>query len=81
MHRDEQGNEKFIFGFEESYGYLAGTFVRDKDAVVASMLIAEMYAWYKSRNLTLYDGIMELYDKYGYEKEGLIPYPGWQGRR
>ncbi|NLY18240.1 MAG: phospho-sugar mutase [Clostridiaceae bacterium] len=71
LHRDEQGNEKFIFGFEESYGYLAGTFVRDKDAVVASMLIAEMYAWYKSRNLTLYDGIMELYDKYGYEKEGL----------
>lgn len=69
--RDERGNERFIFGFEESYGYLAGTFARDKDAVVASMLIAEMYAWYKSRNLTLYDGIIELYEKYGYEKEGL----------
>lgn len=69
--RDEQGNEKFIFGFEESYGYLAGTFTRDKDAVSASMLIAEMYAWYKSRDLTLYDGIIELYEKYGYEKEGL----------
>ncbi len=69
--RDERGDEKFIFGFEESYGYLAGTFVRDKDAVVASMLIAEMFAWYKSRDLTLYDGLMELLDKYGYEREGL----------
>ena len=69
--RDERGDEKFIFGFEESYGYLAGTFARDKDAVIASMLIAEMYAWYKSRGLTLFDGMIELYEKYGYEKEGL----------
>lgn len=71
LYLDERGNEKFIFGFEESYGYLAGTFARDKDAVVASMLIAEMCAWYKSRNLTLYDSLVELYEKYGYEKEGL----------
>jgi phosphoglucomutase len=69
--RDELGDEKFIFGFEESYGYLAGTFVRDKDAVVASMLIAEMFAWYKSRGMTLYDGLVELFEKYGYEKEAL----------
>lgn len=69
--RDERGDEKFIFGFEESYGYLAGTFARDKDAVVASMLIAEMFAWYKSRGLTLYDGIAELYEKYGFAREGL----------
>jgi len=71
LYRDERGNEKFIFGFEESYGYLAGTFARDKDAVVASMLIAEMCAWYKSRNMTLYDGMLEMYEKYGYEREGL----------
>jgi len=69
--RDELGSEKFIFGFEESYGYLAGTFARDKDAVAASMLIAEMFAWYKSRGMTLYDGLVELFEKYGYEKESL----------
>lgn len=69
--RDERGNEKYLFGFEESYGYLAGTYARDKDAVVASMLIAEMFAWYKSRGMTLYDGIIELYEKYGYAREGL----------
>ena len=46
---DDSGKKKFMFGFEESYGYLAGTHARDKDAVVASMLIAEVYAWYKSR--------------------------------
>jgi len=50
---DEFGDKKYLFGFEESYGYLAGTFARDKDAVVASMLIAEMAAYYKSRGLTL----------------------------
>jgi phosphoglucomutase len=69
--RDERGSEKFIFGFEESYGYLAGTYARDKDAVVASMLIAEMFAWYKSRGMTLYEGVVELYQRYGYEREGL----------
>lgn len=69
--REERGNEKYLFGFEESYGYLAGTFARDKDAVVASMLIAEMYAWYKSRGMTLYDAIISLYEKYGFAREGL----------
>ncbi len=69
--RDELGNEKYIFGFEESYGYLAGTFARDKDAVVSSMLIAEMFAWYKSRGMTLYEGLYELYQKYGFVKEEL----------
>ncbi|MHB8065000.1 MAG: phospho-sugar mutase, partial [Ruminiclostridium sp.] len=49
MLRDEQGSQKYLFGFEESYGYLAGTDVRDKDAVVASMLIAEMAAYYKAK--------------------------------
>ena len=60
-----------MFGFEESYGYLAGTHARDKDAVVASMLIAEVYAWYKSRGMTLYDGLVELFNKYGYYKEDI----------
>lgn len=66
---DDTGKKKFMFGFEESYGYLAGTHARDKDAVVASMLIAEVFAWYKSRGMTLYDGLMELYRKYGYFRE------------
>lgn len=71
---DENGDKKYLFGFEESYGYLAGTSVRDKDAVVASMLIAEMAAYYKSRNMTLYEGLMELLDKYGYTIEGIKSY-------
>lgn len=71
---DENGNKKYLFGFEESYGYLAGTSVRDKDAVVASMLIAEMAAYYKSRNMSLYDGLMELLNKYGYTIEGIKSY-------
>jgi len=69
--RDEQGDENFVFGFEESYGYLAGTYARDKDAVVASMLIAEMFAWYKSKGLTLYDALIKLFEKYGYAREAL----------
>lgn len=68
---DDTGKKKFIFGFEESYGYLAGTHARDKDAVVASMLIAEVYAWYKSRGMDLYEGLLEIYKKYGYVKEGI----------
>ncbi|NLU32525.1 MAG: phospho-sugar mutase [Clostridiaceae bacterium] len=66
---DDTGKKKFMFGFEESYGYLAGTHARDKDAVVASMLIAEVFAWYRSRGMTLYDGLMELFGKYGYFME------------
>ncbi len=69
--QDELGDKHFLFGFEESYGYLAGTAVRDKDGVVASMLIAEMAAWYKTRGMTLYDGLQELYRNYGYALEGL----------
>jgi phosphoglucomutase len=71
---DENGDKEYLFGFEESYGYLAGTSVRDKDAVVASMLIAEMAAYYKSRDMSLYDGLMELFDKYGYTIEGIKAY-------
>ena len=69
---EENNNSKqYIFGFEESYGYLAGTYARDKDAVVASMLIAEMAAWYKSRGMSLYEGMQELYKKYGVYLESL----------
>ena len=57
---------RFLLGFEESYGYLSGTYVRDKDAVVASMLIAEMAAYYKKQGKTLTEVIDGLYDKYGY---------------
>jgi phosphoglucomutase len=64
-------SKNFIIGFEESFGYLAGTFVRDKDAVIASALICEMAAFYKSRGMSLYDGMMEIYEKYGYFVEGL----------
>ena len=66
---EDTGSHEFLFGFEESYGFLAGTFVRDKDAVIASMLLAEAAAWYKKRGMTLYEGLMELYEKYGYYSE------------
>lgn len=71
---DEPGIKKYLFGFEESYGYLAGTFARDKDAVVASMLIGEMAAYYKSRNMSLYEGLQELFEKYGYYVEGITSF-------
>ena len=64
---EKQGKASdFVMGFEESYGYLAGTHARDKDAVVASMLICEMAAYYKSRGKTLIDGMNGLYDEFGY---------------
>ena len=58
-------DNRFIFGFEESYGYLAGSYVRDKDAVVASMLICEMASFYKTQGKSLLDVMNELYKKYG----------------
>ncbi len=60
---------EFLLGFEESYGYLSGTYARDKDAVVAAMLITEMAADYKAKGMTLYDGLMSLFEKYGYYME------------
>jgi len=64
---EEKGeDDRYVFGFEESYGYLAGSYVRDKDAVVASMLICEMTAYYKGLGLTLADVLDNLYKKYGY---------------
>ena len=68
----EVSNEKtFIIGYEESYGYLIGTHARDKDGVVSALLISEMAAYYYSEGMTLYDGLMNIYDKYGYYMEEL----------
>jgi len=67
--REEEGNEKFIFGFEESYGYLAGSYARDKDAVASCMLLAEAAAYHASRGFTLLDAVQEIYEKYGFYKE------------
>ena len=68
----ETGKGTFILGFEESYGYLSGDFVRDKDAVIAAMLVCEMALFHKSRGKSLYEALMDLYEKHGYYKEKLI---------
>lgn len=71
----------YIFGFEESYGYLKGTYARDKDAVVASMLTAEMAAYYAQKNMTLYEVMQSLFDKFGgyYEELQSITFEGIEG--
>jgi phosphoglucomutase len=68
---DQTGQYKFQFGYEESYGYLIGDFARDKDAVQAALLAVEVCAYYKKNGLTMYQGLMELFEKYGYYREGL----------
>ena len=74
IHQYETGkaDHTFMFGFEESYGYLIKPFVRDKDAIQSLTLLAEIAAYYKSRNMTMYDGVQELFEKYGYFKEKTI---------
>ncbi|WP_288599673.1 phospho-sugar mutase [uncultured Limosilactobacillus sp.] len=74
-------NHTFMFGFEESYGYLIKPFVRDKDAIQTLVLLAEVAAYYRSREMTLFDGVQELFAKYGYFKEKTISttYAGVQG--
>ncbi|HUC92568.1 MAG TPA: phospho-sugar mutase [Paenibacillus sp.] len=62
---ERTGSPTFLFGYEESYGYLAGTYARDKDAVIASMLICEAAAYYKSKGKTLYEVLLELYEQFG----------------
>lgn len=64
-------DDRFVFGFEESYGYLAGSYVRDKDAVVGSMLICEMAAFYKQQGRTLYDVMQDLYQEFGFYKNAV----------
>ncbi|MCT4686988.1 MAG: phospho-sugar mutase [Vallitalea sp.] len=67
----EEGSYEYLFGFEESYGCLIGTHARDKDAVVATMMVCELGAYYKLKGLTLYDALINVYEKYGYYKETL----------
>lgn len=69
---ETQHNHTFMFGFEESYGYLIKPFVRDKDAIQALVLLAEVAAYYRSREMTLYDGLQELFQQYGYFKEKTV---------
>jgi len=68
---EKSAEYQFLFGYEESYGFLIGTFARDKDAVQAALLTAEMAAYYKSIGQSLYDGLMELYDELGHYREAL----------
>lgn len=63
--------KNFVIGYEESYGYLVGTHARDKDAVVASLILSEAALYYKLKGMNLYDALMEIYDKFGYYKEAL----------
>lgn len=78
---ETSGSHQYIFSFEESYGYLCGDYARDKDAVTASMLIAEMAAYYRTQGMTLFDAVERLYEKYGYyaEKTVSITMPGVSG--
>ena len=75
------GEGKVIFSYEESYGYMLGDYVRDKDAVTASLLLTEMAAWYASQGMTLFDALEALYKKYGYyaEKTHNLVMPGLDG--
>ena len=77
----EKKNHTFLIGFEESYGYLVGNHARDKDGVVATMLIAEMAAYYRTKGMTLYDALQNIYKKYGYYAERTISFtmPGKDG--
>lgn len=68
---EETGSNEFIFGFEESYGCLAGTYARDKDAVVSTMLICELASFCKEQGITLYENLENLYKKYGYFKDDI----------
>ena len=63
---EKQQENRYVFGFEESYGYLAGTYVRDKDAVVASMLICEMAAYYRQQGKSLDEVMTSIYNEYGH---------------
>lgn len=69
---EQNHNFEYLFGFEESYGCLVGTHARDKDAIVAVMALCEAAAYYKSKGITLWDQMINIYEKYGYYKEGLV---------
>lgn len=67
----ESGDKKYLFGFEESYGCLIGTHARDKDAIVATMALCEAAAYYKTKDMTLWDAMIEMYERYGYYKDDI----------
>ncbi|WHY61500.1 phospho-sugar mutase [Cytobacillus firmus] len=68
---EKSGQHSFLFGYEESYGYLIGDFVRDKDAVQSAIFAAEVAAYYKSKGMTLFEGLLEVFEKYGFYQEAL----------
>ena len=70
---EENNSHNCIMGYEESYGCLIGTHTRDKDGIIAVMLLCEIAAYYKTKEMTLWDAILEMYKKYGYYREGQIP--------
>ncbi len=71
-HFEETGKYSYVFGLEESYGCLAGTYARDKDAIVACLMLAEVAAFYKKQGKTLWDAMLEMYENYGYFREGQV---------
>ena len=77
----ETGSHTYLIGFEESYGYLVGTHARDKDGVVATMMIAEMAAYYKTKGMTMYEALQDIYKTYGYYAEKTVSFtmPGKDG--
>lgn len=68
---EQKGKGTYLFGFEESYGCLIGTHARDKDAIVATMALCEAAAYYKTKNMTLWDAMLAMYERYGYYKDGI----------
>src|SRR4051812_5634272 len=63
---EQSGQNTFLFGYEESYGYLIGDFVRDKDAVQSAIFASEVAAYYKSKDMTMYEGLLDIFVKYGF---------------
>lgn len=71
LEMEKTGKGTYLFGMEESYGCLTGTYARDKDAVVASMALCEAAAYYKTKNMTLWDAMIAMYERYGYYQDGI----------
>lgn len=80
---EHSGKYSYLFGYEESYGYLAGNFVRDKDAIQIALLTAEMAAYYKEQGLSLLDALVDIYKQFGFHQEKLLSYTfeGMEGQR
>ena len=68
---ETKGKGEYLFGFEESYGCLIGTHARDKDAIVATMALCEAAAYYRTKGMTLWDAMIEMYERYGYYKDDI----------